>query len=369
MSSLQEQLPASLVTEVADVLEYGSVGLMKTIVLLLTLMLLPQAEILAQTPYYQGKNITFIVGSGAGTVYDIYGRLLAPYLSKHLAGNPNVVVQNMPAAGSLVAANYVYGIAKPDGLTIASINPALYFNQLQGQKEVKYDWGKFAWLTSSDKSEHLLYMRADTPFKTIEDVRKAGEPPKCGATGTGTSGHYVPRLLNETLGTKFIIVTGYAGGSDIDLATERGEVACRAFTTAAYFAREPYHSWRKKGFVRILMQTGRKRDPLLPDVPLLIELMDEFKTSELARRLSDVMLGSSEFGRPIVTSPGLPVERIKQLRGAFMKSMSDPQLLAEAEKKKLEITPTSGEVLTKIAKEVIDQPTEVIERMKKILAP
>ena len=285
-----------------------------------------------------------------------------------MPGNPTVVVQNMPAAGGMVAANFVYGVAKPDGLTIASINPAHYFNQLQGNKEVKFDWPKFTWIASSDKSEHMLYMRTDAPYKTIQDVRKAAEPPKCGATGTGTSGHYVPRMLEETLSTKFNIVTGYAGGNEIDLATERNEVVCRAFTTAAYFAREPYHTWRKTNFVRVLLQTGRKRDPQLPDVPLLSELMDEFKTPDLGRRVATVMLGSGELGRPIVASPALSADRVKLLREAFMKSMSDPALLEEAKQKRLEITPVGGEELAKIARDVIEQPPDVVERIKKILA-
>ena len=322
----------------------------------------------AQAPYYQGKTITFIVGSGAGTAYDMYSRLLANHIGKHIPGNPTVVVQNMPAAGGMVAANFIYGVAKPDGLTVVSINPAHYFNQLQGNKEVKFDWPKFTWLASSDKSEHMLYMRADAPYKTIQDVRKATEPPKCGATGTGTSGHYIPRMLEETLGTKFNIITGYAGGNEIDLATERNEVVCRAFTTAAYFAREPYHSWRKKNFVRILLQTGHKRDPQLPEVPLLSDLMDEFKTSDLGRRVAAVMLGSGELGRPVVTSPGVPVDRAKILRDAFMKAMGDPALLADAAKSKLEVTAVGGEELAKIAKEVIEQPPDVGERIKKILA-
>jgi len=322
----------------------------------------------AQAPYYQGKTITFIVGSGAGTAYDMYSRLLANHMGRHIPGNPTVVVQNMPAAGGMVAANFIYGVAKPDGLTVVSINPAHYFNQLQGNKEVRFDWPKFTWLASSDKSEHMLYMRADAPYKTIQDVRKATEPPKCGATGTGTSGHYIPRMLEETLGTKFNIITGYAGGNEIDLATERNEVVCRAFTTAAYFAREPYHSWRKKNFVRILLQTGHKKDPQLPDVPLLSELMDEFKTSDLGRRVATVMLGSGELGRPVVTSPGVSGDRAKILRDAFMKAMGDPALLADAAKNKLEITAVGGEELAKIAKEVIEQPPEVVERIKRILA-
>jgi len=339
----------------------------KKILCLFLLSLVPSPDVRAQTPFYQGKTVTIIVGSAAGTVYDIYARLMGRYVGKYLPGTPEVIVQNMPAAGSLVAANYIYGIAKPDGLTVVSINPALYFNQLQGQKEVKYDWAKFTWIASTDKSDHLMYMRADTPYKSIQDVRRSPERPKCGATGAGTSGYYIPKLLEDTLGAKFNIVAGYPGGNDIDLAVERGEIQCRALTIAAYFAREPYHTWRKTGFARIIIQTGKKRDPLLPDVPLLNELMDEVKTPDAARRLSSVLLASGEFGRPLVTSPGVPMDRVKHLRDGFMKAMADPALLSEAEKQKIEITPTSGEELAKLAKDVMSQPPAVVERMKKIL--
>ena len=321
----------------------------------------------AQAPFYQGKTVTIVVGSAAGTVYDLYARLLGQFINKHIPGNPNIVVQVMPGAGSVIAANYVYEVAKPDGLTIASINPRFHFNQLQGQKEVKYDWSKFSWVGSTDKSEHLLYMRADTPYKSMADVRKATQPPKCGATGAGTTGHYMPRLLEETLGTKFDIVTGYPGGGDIDLAVERGELQCRALTIGAFYAREPYHTWRKKGFARILVQTGHKRDELLPDTPTLRELMDDHKTPELSRRVSTVILASGEFGRPIVASPALPADKVKILREAFAKATSDPEFLAEAKKKNLDITPTPGDALESLAKEVMSQPPEVLERMKKVL--
>ena len=327
---------------------------------------LPRA-VYAQAPFYQGKTVTLIVGSSAGSAYDLYARLTAQFMGKYIPGNPSFVVQNMTGAGSMIAANYVYNVVKPDGLTIGSVNPALYFNQLEGRKEVKYDWTKFTWIGSSDKSEHLLYMRADTPYKTLQDVRKATQPPKCGATGAGTSGHYMPNLLEETLGTKFSIVTGYPGGGDIDLAAEKGEIQCRALTLAAFFAREPYHTWRKTGFVRILMQTGKKRDPALPDVPTLSELMDEYRTPEIARRLTVLVLASGEFGRPIVGSPSLPAERTKLLRDAYMKTMKDPGLLDEAKKKNLDITPTPGEELEALAKEVIAQPPEIVERVKKLL--
>ncbi|MBM2804171.1 MAG: efflux transporter protein, partial [Deltaproteobacteria bacterium] len=146
---------------------------MRRLVIITVLILLGSAELRAQSPYYQGKNISFVVGSGAGTAYDIYARLLGNYIGKYLPGNPTVIMQNMPAAGGIVAANYVYGVAKPDGLTLASINPAHYFNQIQGNKEIKFDWTKFTWLASSDKSEHMLYMRSDAPFKTMQDIRNA----------------------------------------------------------------------------------------------------------------------------------------------------------------------------------------------------
>src|SRR6185503_14071233 len=186
--------------------------------------------------------------------------------------------------------------------------------------------------------------------------------------GTGTSGHYIPRLLEETLGTKFTIVTGYAGGNEIDLATERNEVVCRSFTTAAYFGREPYHTWRKKNFVRILMQTGRTKDPRLPDTPLYSDLMNEAKTPDLGRRVATVMLGSGELGRPYVAHPNTAPEITKALRDAFMKSMADPQLLADATKVNLEITAVSGEELAKTARDVINQPADVLDRIRKMLA-
>ena len=248
---------------------------------------------------------------------------------------------------------------------MASINPAHYFNQLQGSKEVQFDWTKFAWLASSDKSEHMLYMRADAPYKTMQDIRKATEPPKCGATGTGTSGHYIPRMLEEALGTKFTIVTGYTGGNEIDLATERNESRVSHVHHRGILCSRALPYMAQKNFVRILLQTGHKRDPRLPETPLLSDLMDEFKTSDLGRRVVTVMLGSGELGRPIVTHPATPPERTKILREAFMKSMADPALLADATKNKLEITPVSGEELTKIAKEVIEQPPEVVERIKR----
>jgi tripartite-type tricarboxylate transporter receptor subunit TctC len=337
------------------------------LVLAVLSVLLCDASAHAQTLYYQGKTIRLVAGTPAGSVYDLYARMVAQFMPKYIPGNPNIIVQNMPGVASMVAANYIYEVARPDGLTIGSIQPALYFDQLVGRKEVKFDWQKFTWIGNTTVSHHLLYMRSDTPYKTIEDIRKAAVPPKCGAEGTASSAYYLPKLLEETIGAKFNIITGYNSGTDVDLAVERGEVPCRAFTIAAFFAREPFHTWRKKGFVRVIVQTGKKRDGNLPDVPTLAELMDQHKTSDSARRLSAVILAANEIGRPIIGTPGIPADRVKILREAFMKTVHDPELLDDAKKKKLELDPVSGEDLESLGKEIVAQPPDVIERMKKLL--
>ena len=323
--------------------------------------------LLAQTPFYQGKTIRIVVGFLAGDGYDLWARIVAPHMSRQIPGTPDIIVQNMPGAGSAIAANYIYGVAKPDGLTLGATSGSLYLDQLVGRKEIQFDWAKFTWLGSTEKTTWLFYMRTDSLYKTLEDVRKAAEPPKCSATSTGTSGHFLPRLLEETIGTKFNLVTGYQGGAEQDLALERGEVQCRALSVPTYFAREPFNTWRKKGLVRVLMQTGKTRDLRLPDVPTIYELMDQYKTPESGRRLVTVILASGNIGRPFIAHPALPPDRTKLLREAFMKAMNDPELRAEANKKKLDTDPSSGEEIEAIAKEAVSQPPDVIERMRKLL--
>lgn len=289
-------------------------------------------------------------------------------MGKYIPGNPNFIVQNMGGAGSVIGANYIFNVAKPDGLWIGAVQPAIYFHQLLKQKEIKFDWARFTWIGSTDKTDQMLYMRADLPYKSLADVRQAKEPPRCRATAAGTSGVYILNLLEETLGTRFNIVSGYQGVRDIDLAVERGEVHCRAMTTAAYLAREPYHTWRKNGFARVLVQTGKARDSQFPDVPTIYELMNEYKTPEKDRELLRMILAATDFGRPIIAPPGVPADKTKILRESFMKAMRDPELLAEAKKQNLDITPTSGEDLESLAKQVTaSQKPTVIERVKKLL--
>jgi tripartite-type tricarboxylate transporter receptor subunit TctC len=341
---------------------------MKQLFLTLLILLAARPEAGAQTPFYQGKTITVIVGYLAGDGYDIWARLLAAHMGKHIPGNPNMIAQNMPGAGSMIAANHIYNVAKPDGLTMASIGPSLYLDQLVGKKEVQFDWGKFGWVGSTENTPWLFYMSTNTPFKTIDDVRKAKEAPKCSATSSGTSGHFIPKLLEEAVGAKFTIVMGYQGGAEQDLAFERGEVVCRALSIPTFFAREPFTTWRKKNMVRILLQTGRKRDPKMPDVPTIHEIMTEHKTPQATRSLVSAVLASGDLGRPFITPPAVPAERLKILRDAFRKTMSDPAFLDDVKKRKFATDPDYGEDLEALAKEIVSQPREIIERMKKLLS-
>lgn len=341
---------------------------MKRLFLMVVLALASPGAIHAQTPFYQGKSLTIVVGFLVGDGYDIWARILAAHINRHIPGNPNLIVQNMPGAGGMIAANYIYSVAKPDGLTLGSTGPSLYLDQLVGKKEVQFDWAKYVWIGSPEKTPWLLYMRTDSPYKTLDDIRKAAEPPKCSATSTGTSGHFVPRLLEEALGLKFKVVMGYKGGGEQDLALERGEVQCRSLSIPTFYAREPFATWMKNNLVRVLLQTGRKRDPRAAKVPTIYELMDEYKTPESTRRLVNVILASGDLGRPFMAPPGIAPERVKILRDAFVKTMSDPAFLDEVKKKKLEADPSGGDDLEAIVKESMGQPREIVERMKKLLS-
>ncbi|HEX2933023.1 MAG TPA: tripartite tricarboxylate transporter substrate-binding protein [Candidatus Binatia bacterium] len=325
-------------------------------------------SIFAQADFYKGKTITVYIGTTPGALYDQWGRILATHMGKHIPGKPDLIVQNMPGAGHMIAANYVYNKTKPDGLSlIGSIVPTLYFDQLVGRKEAQFDWSKFMWIGSPVQGESQMYMRADTPYKSMEDVRNAKEPPRCGAQGTSDSAYYLPKLFEELVGTKFNLVQGYPGGPEIDLAVERGEIHCRAFTIEAFLSREPYHTWRKNGFVRNIVQTGKKRDSKLPETPTIWELMDKYKTPDASRRLASVMLASGQLGRPMLATPGTPAERVKILREAFIQTMEDKEFLADLDKRKFDLDPVPGQELEKTVKEVMSQPPDIIARMKKLL--
>ncbi len=312
---------------------------MKTLLLAVSLFLLEIPVVHAQTPYFQGKTIRIVTGYPAGDVNDLWPRLIAQHMTKYIPGNPSFIIQNMPGASSMIAANYVFS-RRQAGRTNARLDRAhSLLRSIVGRKEVQYDWSKYSFIGSPSQSEHQLYMRTDSPYKTIEDIRKASEPPKCGSGGATGTGFYFPKLLEETVGAKFNIVLGYQGGGPIDLAVEKGEIHCRAMTIESFFAREPFHTWRKNNFVRSIAQSARKRDARLPDTPTIYELMDQYKTPEQSRRVATVILAGGVFGRPMVGPAGIAADRLKILRSAFASALKDPELKAEAEKSNYEVGP------------------------------
>ncbi|MBM4297438.1 MAG: hypothetical protein FJ143_06825, partial [Deltaproteobacteria bacterium] len=320
-------------------------------------VLLVSAVVQAQAPFYQGKTIRVIVGTPPGNLYDLWARLIVDHMGKHVPGNPSFIVQNMPGAGHVVAVNFLYSNVKPDGLTvIGSVIPSLYLNQLIGRPEIQFDWSKFSWIGSPARGASQMYMRSDSPYKTIEDVRTAKEPPKCGATGVTGPDSYLPKLLHETVGARFNIVTGYPGGTDIDLGVERGEIQCRAFTIEAFFGREPYHTWRKNSFVHHIFQTSKTRDARLPQTPTIYELMDRYKTPSSGRGLATVLLGADGMGRPMFGPPGMAADRLKILRDAYDKTMNDETFRAEVKRRNYEFDPVGGEDLQALSKELTSQP-------------
>jgi tripartite-type tricarboxylate transporter receptor subunit TctC len=347
----------------------GPLVMAKRIVWALCLVLSSTSALYAQTPYYQGKSIKVVVGFTTGGFNDRWARILSRYMPRHIPGNPDMIVQNMPGAGSVVATNYVYSVAKPDGLTIGLPSNGIYLDQLVGRPEVKFDILKMTWIGSPVSEPMIFYVRSDSPYKTIQDVKNAKDPAKCGSTGTVSTDFILARLLEETLPPlKITTVLGYPGGAEIDLAVEKGEVICRGMTASPFFGREPFLSWQKKNFVRVLLYTGNKRDARMPDVPTLQEIFDKEKVPDVSRRVAEVILAAESFGRPIIAGPGLPADRVKTLRQAFDQAMKDPELLAEAQKQKMDVDPESGESLEKLAKKVLEQPPDVIARVKKILA-
>jgi tripartite-type tricarboxylate transporter receptor subunit TctC len=338
-----------------------------TIAFILALMLMtaPRATD-AQEPFFKGKQIRIVVGLSSGGGYDRAARLLTRYIGKYIPGNPDLVVQNMPGAGSVTAANYVWGVAKPDGLTLLAPHNNFYLSQLSGQKEVQFDLPKFQWIGSLENDDMMLFARADAPFKSMSEIVRSSELPKCGSTGVGSSDYVMSKILEETIGAKVQHVTGYPGSSEIAIAMERGEVQCMGLTISTYYGREPFLTWLKTKFVRFLAQSGRQRDPRVADAPTIYELMNEFKTPPTKRRVAEAMLQGGEWARPLMAPPATPSDRVNTLRAAYEQAAKDPELLAEAKKMRIEVTALRGEKLQAMAKEVMSQPPEVIAQIRKL---
>lgn len=325
------------------------------------------SDLPAQTPFYQGKQVIIRVGFSPGGSFDVWARIIAQYLEKYVPGNPTFIVQNMTGGGSIVAANYIYRIAKADGLTLGIVSPGIYLQELSGQKEVQFEWFKYGWIGSSEKTARVFYIRADVPFKTLEDLRNATDPVKCGSTGLGTGDYYFPRFLQDVFGLKLSMVPGYQSSPEANLAIEKGEVLCRAGSVQAFFGTEPSRTWSKTGFVRVLAQGGQKRHPNLANVPTIWELLDKHNIGDAHRQLAKVLMVPDEIGRPFFAPPGIPVDRLKTLREGFAKMMNDADLIAEAKKKGLDPSIMTGEEIVAFGRELGTVSPEIVQRMKQVL--
>ncbi len=323
----------------------------------------------AAKDFYEGKTIRILVCCSPGGFYDRWARLFARYMGKYIPGKPDIIVQNMPGAGSLIAANYTYNIAKQDGTAMVMPLAGLYLDQVVGRKEVRFDIAKFQWLGTQEVSHSVLFCRSDSKYKSVDDLIKNKEDPaRLGNSGTAGNSYLMGKILEKGVGANFNFVMGYPGGSEIDLAVERGEVLCRGMTIPPHFGREPYLTWHKKKFVRQLAQSGRERDSRLKDTPTLSELFDKYNAPEQVRAMASVVFASGDFGRPFAVAPGVPADRVKMLRDAYAQTLQDPELKAEAEKGRMvPFQLTRGEDLQKIAQSVVSQPKEVVDGIRELL--
>jgi len=320
--------------------------------LLALLVSLAAAPALAQ--YYAGKTVTIIVGYKTGGGYDATARVLARHLPKHIPGKPTVIVQNMPGANSIIAANHVYSVARPDGLTIATFNRNLPIAQLTRVDGVKFDMTKFAWIGSAASECTILAVRSDLPYKTFEDLRKSKQQVVIGATGPGANTYDFPLLLKEFLGVNIKIVSGYQSSADIMLAVERKEVDGRAgsFTSIRPFI--------DRNLVRPLLR-ARATEPGVENLPI----DEDLAPTPRARAIMALRSAPEIVGRPYVMHPNTPPEHLKVMRDAFAAAIGDPELAAESKKAKMDLEFVGGDVAVKVMKEVLAQPKDVIDEFSK----
>jgi tripartite-type tricarboxylate transporter receptor subunit TctC len=310
----------------------------------------------AQSPTFAGKTITIIVGYKPGGGYDATARLLSRHLPKHIPGKPAMVVQSMPGANSMIAANHVYNAAKPDGTTIATFNRNLPIGQLLKVDGVKYDMTKFAWIGSAASETTVLAIRSDLPYRTFEELRKSGKTIVIGATGPGASTYDFPLLIRELLGVNMKIVPGYSSSADIMLAIERKEVDGRAGSYSSMT------SFVERKLVHPLIR-GRASETGIEQLPVDENLAPNAK----AKNVMALRSAPELVGRPYVMPPNTPAAIVKVMEDAFAKAIRDPDLIAEAKKARLDLEFVSGAEALKVMKEVLSQPKDVVDEFAKYI--
>lgn len=313
--------------------------------------------------YFRGKTINIVVGSGTGDGYDIYSRLLAQHMGRHIAGNPRFVVQNMPGAGTLRATNFMWEVAPKDGTHFGSVGGGTATASLLDAKNTRFDARRFGWIGSMNAEVGLVLSWGPTPFKTIKDVMK--QEFIVGGGGP-TSGNVVfPIVLNQVVGTRFKVVGGYKGTGDIALAIERGELhGTASYHYSSIIGRNP--DWLTKKQVNVLLQLSLRKHPLFPDVPLPAGLAQ----SDEQRAILELVFARQEMGRPFMLPPGTPEGVVAILRRAFDATMRDPALIAEAEKRKLDLNqPMTGEEIHALIDRLYAAPPAIIDKAAQAAGP
>ncbi len=316
----------------------------------------------AQEPvadFYRGKTIAIVVGLPPGGSFDLYARLIGAHLGKHIPGRPNIVMQNMPGAGSLQQANHVYAIAPQDGTIIGAPSSNVPFQPLLNASGVKYDSRRFHWLPTPADSPHTLFVWHTSPVKRVEDMRSRETP--IGALAPGSTPTLMVGLYNEVFKTRMRAVLGYAGLPDVMLAIERGEAegyASMPFDTL----RHTYKHHMEANRIRVLVQSGEVRLAALPDTPGAYELVGD----QDDRALLTLGMASSKMTFPYMMGPGVPVERVEAVRRAFMATLADPDFLAEAARREISVRPVSSDQVTRFIARAFATPTPVVERLKAV---
>ena len=317
----------------------------------------------AQSPadFYKGKNLDVMIGYSVGGGYDVYARMIARHLGKHIPSTPTVIPKNMEGAGSLRLANWLYNVAPKDGSVIGTIGRGTGFDPLLGHKAAQFDGTKFNWIGSAnDEVSVCVAWSGRAKVRKFEDLLTTELT--VGGTGSAADTDQFPRILNGVLGTRMKIVTGYPGGNDVNLALERGEVDGRCGWSWSS-VKSTRASWLADKKITILMQLSLTKHPDLPDVPLVTDLA---KTDE-QRQILRLIFARQVMGRPYLAPPNVPADRVAALRSAFMGTMADKEFLAEAEKTQLEITPVSGEAVQKLVGEVYQTPPEIAKKTADLL--
>jgi tripartite-type tricarboxylate transporter receptor subunit TctC len=316
----------------------------------------------AQSTFFEGKTVRIVVGFSAGGGYDTYSRAIARHLGRHIPGKPTVIVENMPGAGSLIAANHLYKVARPDGLTLGNFAGGLVLGQIVGQPGIEFDARKFAWVGTPSREVSVCALTKASGITSIESWMAAKTPVKLGGTGSGATTDDVPRVLAATLGLPIQVVRGYKGTAEIRLAAESGEIAGGCWQWESVKS-----TWRQgldSGDVAVLLQVAGKPVPDLPKVALAPALA---RTDEARQLINAGIVIPTEIGRVYALPPGTPADRVQTLRAAFTETARDPEFLADARRSKLEIDSMSGEDLTRVVHEMFKLDPALAAKLKGIL--